>query len=212
MVARAAEFQHPKVQRGHWGIVTVIMTFIWIAIAVALLLYTIIIYNGLVSLKHNVSKAWSNVDVLLKQRHDELPKLVETCKQYMQFERDTLEKVMQARAAAHTAREAGDIKGVGAAEGMMRASLGGLIATVEAYPDLKTNNSIQQLLGRITGLENAISDRREFYNESVNVNNVRIEQFPDVIVARMLNFKGADLLEFSEEERKDVDVGALFRA
>lgn len=187
-------------------------SFIWLAVAVAALLYGIVIYNGLVSLKHGVTKAWSNIDVLLKQRHDELPKLVETCKQYMQFERDTLEKVMKARSGAHAAREAGDVKGVGAAEGLMRAGLGGIVATVEAYPELKANQSIQQLLGRITGLENAISDRREFYNETVNVNNVRIEQFPDVIVARLAGFKSAVLLEFSEEEKRDVDVKSLFNS
>jgi LemA protein len=93
---------------------------------------------------------------------------------------------------------------------MMRAGLGTILATAEAYPDLKANQSIQTLLGRITGLENAISDRREFYNEAVNRNNVRIEQFPDVVVARLLAFGPRDLLEFSEEERKDVDVKALF--
>jgi LemA protein len=184
--------------------------FILLGILAVLLVYGVVIYNGLVNLKHAVAQAWSNIDVLLKQRHDELPKLVETCKQYMQFERSTLEKVMQARAQASSARERGDVKGVGAAEGMMRAGLGTLLATAEAYPELKANQSIQTLLGRISGLENAISDRREFYNEAVNRNNVRIEQFPDVIVARLLAFGPRDLLEFSEEERKDVDVKALF--
>lgn len=189
-----------------------ISSFIWLAVLVAVLLYGIVIYNGLVGLKHGVAKAWSNIDVLLKQRHDELPKLVETCKQYMQFEQGTLEKVMKARAGAQSARESGDVKGVGAAEGLMRAGLGGIVATVEAYPELKANQTIQQLLGRITGLENAISDRREFYNECVNVNNVRIEQFPDVIIAGLCGFKAAELLEFSEEEKRDVDMKALFGA
>ncbi|SFF63574.1 LemA protein [Fontimonas thermophila] len=188
-----------------------ITTFIWLAIAAALGVYVILLYNGLVALKHGVAKAWSNIDVLLKQRHDELPKLVETCKQYMQFERKALEKIMAARAAANAAREKGDVKGVGQAESAMRLGLGNIIATVEAYPDLKANASIQQLLGRITGLENAIADRREFYNEAVNLNNMRIEQFPDVIVARLFGFGPAELLVFSEEEKKDVDVRELFR-
>jgi LemA protein len=195
-----------------WGPAIMITTFIWLAIVAALAVYVVILYNGLVTLKHGVSKAWSNIDVLLKQRHDELPKLVETCRQYMQFERDTLEKVMAARAAANNARENGDVKGVGRAENAMRLGLGNIVATVEAYPDLKANQSIQQLLARITGLENAIADRREFYNESVNLNNVRIEQFPDVIVARLLGFGAADLLVFSEEQKKDVDLRELFRA
>ncbi len=187
-------------------------TLIWLAIAAALAVYVIILYNGLVTLKHAVAKAWSNIDVLLKQRHDELPKLVETCKQYMQFERDTLEKVMAARSAANSARERSDVKGVGQAENAMRLGLGNIVATVEAYPELKANQAIQQLLGRITGIENAIADRREFYNEAVNLNNVRIEQFPDVIVARLFAFRPAELLVFSEEQKKDVDLRALFRS
>ncbi|HEX4871835.1 MAG TPA: LemA family protein [Nevskiaceae bacterium] len=174
--------------------------------------YVVVIYNGLVNLKHGVTKAWSNIDVLLKQRHDELPKLVETCKQHMQFEQGTLEKVMAARAGAKRAADQGDVKGVGQAEGLMRAGLGSIMATVEAYPELKADASIQTLLGRISGLENAISDRREFYNEAVNVNNVRIEQFPDVIVARLFAFKAAELLEFSAEETADIDIKQLFRA
>jgi LemA protein len=188
------------------------MGYVTLVILAALLVYVVMLYNGLVSLKHAVSQAWANIDVLLKQRHDELPKLVEACKQYMQFERSTLEKVMQARAAASSARERGDVKGVGAAEGMMRSGLGSILATAEAYPDLKANQSIQALLGRISGLENAISDRREFYNEAVNRNNVRIEQFPDVVVARLMNFGARDLLVFSEDEKKDVDLKALFQA
>jgi len=182
------------------------------ALVATLLLYSIVIYNGLVSLRHEIEKAWSNIDVLQKQRHDELPKLVETCRQYMQFERDTLEKVMSARTALQTARQNGDVKGVGAAEAQMRLGVGSIVATAEAYPELRANQSIQQLLARITGLENAISDRREFYNEYVNTNNVRIEQFPDVFVARSFGFKAAQLLEFSEQEKQDVDMRALFRA
>ena len=184
--------------------------FIWLGILVALAVYIITIYNALVSLKHAVSKAWSNIDVLLKQRHDELPKLVETCKQYMGFEQDTLTRVMEARAAAWNAREKGDVAGVGAAEGMMRVGLGNLFAVAEAYPELKANETFRHLQGRITGLEDSIADRREFYNESVNALNVRIEQFPDVIVARLFAFRPADLLEFSAEETRDVDVKALF--
>jgi LemA protein len=183
-----------------------------LVILIIVLLYAIVIYNALVALKHAVTKAWANIDVLLKQRHDELPKLIETCRQYMQFEKDTLEKVIAARNQANSAREKGDVKGVGAAEGLMRMGLGQITATVEAYPELKANQPLMQLMGRITGLENSISDRREFYNESVNVNNVRIEQFPDVIVARLLAFRAADLLEFSEDEKKDVDAKALWRS
>ena len=187
-----------------------ISIFVILGIIAVLAVYFVTIYNALVSLKHGVSKAWSNIDVLLKQRHDELPKLVETCKQYMQYEQETLEKVMQARAAVSSAREQGNVGALGMAEGQLRLGLGNLFALAEAYPDLKANETFQHLQTRISGLENSIADRREFYNESVNNNNVRIEQFPDVIVARMFNFQAAELLEFSEEETKDVDVKALF--
>ena len=185
-------------------------SFIVLGIIGIVVLYFIVIYNNLVSIKHNVAKAWSNIDVLLKQRHDELPKLVEVCKQYMQYEQETLEKVMLARSAVASAREQGDVGALGTAESQMRLGLGNLFALAEAYPDLKANDNFQHLQQRISGLENAIADRREFYNESVNTNNIRIEQFPDVIIARMFNFTPRQLLEFSEEEKRDVDLKSLF--
>lgn len=175
-----------------------------------LVVYGVFLFNQLVSLKHNVGKAWSNIDILLKQRHDELPKLVETCKQYMQYEQATLEKVMQARAGVAAARVAHDIPALGQAEGALRAGLGGLFAVAEAYPELKANDTFQHLQQRISGLENAIADRREFYNESVNINNVRIEQFPDVMIARQFNFGAFDLLQFQDAEKQDVDIKQLF--
>ncbi len=187
-----------------------VSTMVTLGIAVVLVVYVIVIYNNLVGLKHGVSQAWSNIDVLLKQRHDELPKLVETCKQYMKHERETLEQVMQARAAVASAREAHDVGGLGQAEGLLRMGLGNLFAVAEAYPDLKANESFRHLQTRITGLENDIADRREFYNASVNANNVRIDQFPDVIVARLLGFKSADLLQFEATEIADVSLAGLF--
>jgi len=188
-----------------------IVLFVLLGLAVILLVYGITIYNGLVALKHNVSKAWSNIDVLLKQRHDELPKLVETCKQYMKYEQETLERVMRARAAVASARERGDVAAVGGAETELRLGLGSLFAVAENYPDLKANQSFQHLQQRISTLENSIADRRELYNETVNNNNVRIEQFPDVIIARWFGFKPATLLEFQQEELRDHDLKELFR-
>ena len=180
------------------------------AIVVVAVVWTVMAYNNLVNLKHAVSKAWSNIDVLLRQRHDELPKLVETCKQYMQHERTTLERVIAARNAVASAREKGDIGALGQAESGLRAGLGQLFALAENYPQLKANESFQFLQQRISGLENGIADRRELYNEAVNLNNVRIEQFPDVIIAGLFGFKAAELLEFSEAEKADVDLKSLF--
>lgn len=181
-----------------------------LAVLILVVVYAIVAYNNLVNLKHNVSKAWANIDVLLKQRHDEIPKLVETCKQYMKFEQSTLEKVMQARAQVSSAREAHDIGALGRAEGALRAGLGSLFAVAEAYPELKSNEQFLHLHGRISNLENAIADRREFYNESVNINNVRFEQFPDNMIGNLFRFKVARLLEFASAEKADVDVRGLF--
>lgn len=172
--------------------------------------YGVILYNQLVSIKHGVRQAWANIDVLLRQRHDELPKLVEACRRYMQHEQDTLERVVAARGAVASARERSDVKGVGQAETLLRTGLGQLFALAENYPDLKASESFQHLQQRITGLENGIADRRELYNAAVNINNVRIEQFPDLIVARMFSFQPAELLQFSEAEKADVDMRALF--
>lgn len=183
-----------------------------LGIAALVAVYGVVVYNGLVNLKHGAAKAWANIDVLLKQRHDELPKLVETCRQYMQFEQATLEKVMTARASLQAARSSGDVKAVGLAEGPLRAGVGAIVATAEAYPELRANVSFQQLLARITGLENALSDRRELYNETVNMLNVRIEQFPDVLVARLGRFPPLPLLEFDAADLADVDVRTLFRS
>ena len=184
--------------------------YIFLALLAGTAVYAVVIYNSLVSLKHNVARAWANIDVLLKQRHDEIPKLVEVCKQYMQYEQETLEKVIEARSAVHTARGSTDMKSLGPAESMLRMGLGNLFALAENYPDLKANDSFQHLHSRISGLENSIADRREFYNESVNNNNIRIEQFPDVVIARMFNFGAFDLLEFSDAEKSDVDMKQLF--
>ncbi len=187
-----------------------IATFVFLGIFAALFLYAVTLYNNFVRLKNNVAQAWSNIDVLLKQRHDELPKLVEACKQYMQHERGVLEKVTQARAAVHSAREAGDIGALGAAESELRLGLGRLFAVAENYPELRANENFQHLQDRISQLEAQIADRREFYNDSVNTNNIRIEQFPDNVIATLFRFEPKPLLKFKESETRDINVKALF--
>lgn len=183
---------------------------ILLGISIVALVYGISLYNHLVSLKHAVSKAWANIDVLLKQRHDELPKLVEVCKQYKQFEQETLQRVVEARSQVQSARQGQDIAALGKAEGMLRMGLGSLFAVAEAYPELKSNEHFMQLQNRITGLENGIADRRELYNESVNIYNVGIEQFPAVLIANMFAYQSKQLLEFSTAEKKDVNIKTLF--
>ena len=186
------------------------MGVILLAVAAVVAVYVVMTYNGLVVIKNNVAKAWANIDVLLKQRHDELPKLIDTCKAYMKHEQETLQKVIEARSRVADARESHNLAALGVAEGALRAGLSGLFALVESYPELKSNEQFQHLQGRISGLENAIADRREFYNESVNINNVRIAQFPDLIVARLFGFGAYELLRFAQAEVQDIDVGRQF--
>ncbi len=192
-------------------VIAVIVLAVVLALIVALIAYFIGIYNGLVSLRENVKVAWANIDVLLKQRHDELPKLIESCKRYMQFESETLEKVMRARASVDQASSSGNVAAVGAAEQQLRAGVGRLFAVAENYPQLKSDESFKQLQARITSLEESIADRRELYNDQVNLNNIRIKVFPDVMIAQRYGFAPAHLLEFSNDEKKDVDVGGLFK-
>jgi LemA protein len=172
--------------------------------------YLIGIYNGLVRVRAAVKLAWSDIDVLLVQRHDELPKLVEVCRQYMKYEGDTLERVMRARAGVDAARSSGSVSSVGAAERELRSGLTGLYAVAENYPQLKASEPFLHLQQRISGLETAIADRREVYNDAVNTNNVRIDTFPDVLVARFGEFPAAKLLHFEATEKADVDLKAAF--
>lgn len=165
--------------------------------------YLVGIYNGLIQVRNNKDKAWANIDVLLKQRHDELPKLIDTCKGYMKYEQTLLEKITQARTAFMNATSIADKT---RAENQLTAGLKTLFAVSENYPDLKANQSFLQLQNRISGLENEIADRREFFNESVNIFNIRIQQLPDVFVANALGYARCPLLEIPKEETQDVKV------
>src|SRR5262249_727975 len=131
----------------------VIPLIILLAIALVLVVYLVGIYNSLVGVRERVKQAWANIDVLLKQRHDELPKLIETCKQYMQYEQATLDKVMRARGAVYAASSGGNVAALGAAEQQLRGDIGRLFAVAEQYPQLKSDESFRQLQQRITMLE-----------------------------------------------------------
>jgi LemA protein len=165
--------------------------------------YVLSIYNGLVALKNNIARSWSNIDVLLKQRHDELPKLVKTCEGYMRHERGVFDKLSEARAALAEAKSVGERAG---AEGMLNRALGAIFAVAEAYPDLKANQSFIQLQNRISDLENQIADRREFYNDTVTTYNTRIQQIPDRFVADLLTCVPAELFKVEAEDRRDVEI------
>ncbi|QQZ28847.1 LemA family protein [Thiothrix subterranea] len=185
---------------------------IFFALLGGLLLWGILLYNQLVLLKNNAEKAWSNMEVLLKQRNTELPKLIAVCKEHMAYEQTTLQTVMEARNRVVSAMQFGNMGALEAADNALRIGLGNLFAVAEAYPELKASESFQHLRERITGLEDSIADRREFYNDSAALNNTRMEQFPDLIIAKSFSFKPFRLLSFKSEEIADVDVAAQFTA
>ena len=186
-----------------------LITILAVCAVIVVLVYGVTLYNGLVQVKHNVSKAWANIDIMLKQRHDELNKLVDVCKQYRDFERGILIRVIEARDAAQRASQHQDVARLNIAEGDLNNGLCSLFALAESYPSLRADRVYLQLQKRIAALESALADRRELYNESVNINNVRQEQLPDVFVARLCGFKAYDLLTFSSAELKDIDVRQL---
>jgi LemA protein len=162
--------------------------------------YFLSIYNGLVELKNNIGRSWANVDVLLKQRHDEIPKLVKTCEAYMQHERAVFDKLSEARGMVANARTVGQRA---AAEGMVGSALGSFMAVAENYPDLKADQSFRALQQRISELENQLADRREFYNDVVTLFNTRIEQIPDSWVAQGMQLTPGELYKISESDRED---------
>ncbi|HTL70775.1 MAG TPA: LemA family protein [Candidatus Eisenbacteria bacterium] len=165
--------------------------------------YFIGLYNSLIVVRHNIDKAWANIDVLLKQRHDELPKLIETCKGYMKHEQGVLEGLTAARTAFMNAPTT-QAKTI--AENELSRGLKTLFAVAENYPDLKANQGFLALQGRISALENSIADRREFFNETANLYNIRIEQFPDSFVAGFLHYAPHPLLEIPKTDTEDVKV------
>ncbi len=182
-----------------WMIVLLVLLFGFLVV----IFYVIAVYNGLIHLKNSIDKDWSNIDVLLKQRFDELPKLIKVCEGYMQHEKQTLEAVIKARSM---------VSGAGSETQKMEAqnaltdTLRSLFMVVERYPDLKADKSFRQLGARISEIENQIADRRELYNDTVNLYNIRIEQFPDVLVAKPFNFNNRQLWKIDPAHRQDVEV------
>ena len=165
--------------------------------------YFVTIYNGLIALKNNIDKAWANIDVLLKQRHDEIPKLVDVCKGYMAHESGTLEAVIKARQGVMSAQGPA---AMGQAEGALQTAMRQLFALAENYPNLKAQSSFQQLQERVSALESQIADRREFYNDSVNTYNIRIQSMPDLFVAGMLHLTPREMYKVEAADREDVKI------
>lgn len=173
----------------------------------SLVVYGVKVYNNLVRLNRDCDKAWSNIDVLLKQRSDELPKLIDTVQEYLDYEESTLKEITEARTQAE---DANSPREEAQADQRIQNALDDLLAVAEDYPELKANENFRQLQDRIAEIEDKITDRREFYNEAVNTYNIRIHQIPHNLVANQLGYRDRELFEVEEGDRKDVDISVGF--
>ena len=166
-------------------------------------IYAVIVYNGLVRLQNEIKRAWANIDVLLKQRHDEIPNLVACVKGYMDHERQTLEAVTEARAVSINAAS---IPQKAQADVLLTSALRSFFVVAERYPQLKANQNFLALQDRISELEERIADRREFFNDDVNTYNTRIAQLPEVFLARPMKLQPRQMFRVDEQERQQVEV------
>jgi LemA protein len=181
-----------------------------VVIAILVIGWVIMTYNRLVALRTQVANGWAQIDVQLKRRYDLIPNLVESVKGYMGHEQDTLRQVIEARNKAASANAGAPATGATAAmvaaEGALSASLGKMFALAEAYPDLKANQSVQQLMEELSTTENKIGFARQFYNDSATNLNTAVQSFPGNLIAGQFNFQNAELWRVAEAERAAVEV------
>ena len=182
---------------------SILVTAALVLFVVGLAIYIVLLYNELVRLRVENDRAWANIDVLLKQRHDEVPNLVACVKGYMEHERQTLEVVTRARAAS---MNAASISQKAQADLFLAGALRGLFAVAERYPELKANENFLALQKRISELEERIADRREFFNDNVATYNTRIAQVPQVFLAGMMHLIPRQLFRVSDQDRQQVEV------
>lgn len=180
-----------------------IISLIILAAIVIVVLWIVGIYNGLITLKNRVDEAWSDIDVQLKRRYDLIPNLVETVKGYATHEKELFEKVTQARTQAMSA---GTVAEKGQAENMLSGTLKSLFAVSESYPDLKANQNFLELQRELTDTEDKIQASRRFYNGNVRDFNIKIEVFPETIIAKQLGFTKREFFEIEQKEKEPVAV------
>jgi LemA protein len=179
-----------------------------LAIAAVLVIWVIASYNRLVGLRNQVANGWRQIDVQLKRRHDLIPNLVNTVRGAMDFERDTLTAVMDARAKALTASGPAD---AAQKEGQLTQALGRLLAVAENYPTLKANENVKMLQEELSATENKVGFARQFYNDIATKFNTAQQVFPTNIFANMLGFKPSELFEITDAKEREVPVVDLSR-
>ncbi len=181
----------------------IVIVFIIVLVVIGLLSWFFTVYNGLIHVKENIKKSWANIDVLLMQRSDEIPKLIKVLKSFVKHEKTMFDNVMDARKSylgANSITEKAD------ADNQISDALKSVFALSEAYPELRSNDNFLNLQDRISGLENEIADRRELYNESVNNYNIRIQSLPDVVIANAMGLGQEEMFKVEDSKKKDVDI------
>ncbi|MDP9250555.1 MAG: LemA family protein [Chloroflexota bacterium] len=175
---------------------------IWLIVIAVIALFLVLLYNGLVQRRNVVDEAWNQISVQLKRRHDLIPNLVSSVKGYMDFEQETLTKVVEARGAAVTAAQAGPAGAAQSAqaENLLTGALRQLFALVENYPNLKSNENVLSLQEQLTTTENQIGFARQHYNSTVRDFNTAIQTFPSVLVAGLLGFRPRDYFQIEEAD------------
>ena len=183
------------------------ISYVILIVVAVLVIWIIALYNGLIRLRNRTKEAWSDIDVQLKRRHDLIPNLINSVKGYMQHERGLLEDITKARSQAMAAQTAGNTAELAKAESMLGGMLGKLQIAVEAYPDLKANQNVGQLMDELSDTENKIQAARRFYNGMVRDFNTKIEVFPNNFFANILKFAKYEFFEIEDEkERENIEV------
>ena len=180
-----------------------VIIFVLVLVLLSVISWFLTVYNGLIQVKENIKKSWANIDVLLMQRSDEIPKLVKVLKSFVKHEKKIFDSIMEARSfylRASSVPENAD------ADSEISSALKSIFALSEAYPELRSNDNFLKLQDRISGLENDIADRRELYNESVNNYNIRIQSLPDAYIANSMNLAAEEMFKVVEKKKKDVDI------
>tara|TARA_B110000196_G_scaffold315866_1_gene326210 strand:- start:2823 stop:3398 length:576 start_codon:yes stop_codon:yes gene_type:complete len=181
----------------------IVTIFVVVLLFIGMVSWFFTVYNGLIHVKENIKKSWANIDVLLMQRSDEIPKLIKVLKSFVKHEKAMFDNVMDARKSylgADSITEKAD------ADNQISDALKSVFALSEAYPELRSNDNFLNLQDRISGLENEIADRRELYNESVNNYNIRIQSLPDMVIANSMGLNQEEMFKVDNAKKKDVDI------
>tara|TARA_B100000886_G_scaffold22688_1_gene14390 strand:- start:6618 stop:7202 length:585 start_codon:yes stop_codon:yes gene_type:complete len=180
-----------------------VIIFVLVLVLFSLISWFLTVYNGLIQVRENINKSWANIDVLLMQRSDEIPKLVKVLKSFVKHEKKIFDSIMEARSfylGASSVSEKAD------ADSEMSSAIKSIFALSEAYTKLRSNGNFLKLQDRISGLENDIADRCELYNESVNNYNIRLQLLPEAFIANSMNLAAEEMFKVVEKKKKDVDI------